>query len=338
MFGMSKKTDDLFPIGYEFDEIGDNLICQKYISPSTKKAQGTQKSSKKIENQMFHQHFDTAQFGRNDSMIKENDLVIITEKLHGTSQRVANVKVQPDPKWYQKLFNVTPKPIWVDMIGTRRVILGENKIKDDNGFHPTEFRVRASKGLLGNLKKGETFYYEVVGYESEDGKPIMGRHFNEKLKGFLDKESYKNFIETFGRDTVFSYGCSEGELDIYVYRITLTNEDGYSVDLSWDAVVDRCKELGVKSVPELWRGTRIEMAIKLYNGFDEYGVSLASTQFIKNMSSGKSTIGHNLKEGVCLRVERGITPLVLKEKNFEFKCLEGIIKDLGDVDTEEAEG
>jgi hypothetical protein len=333
--------------GNEITHVGKMELCNKYINPNTLKAQGTQKSSKKITNEMFHKHFDTAQFGRNDFLIGNDDIVIITEKLHGTSQRVANVKIPQKRNFLQKIFGVTPKPVWRDMIGTRNVILDDKKLKDDAGFHSTSFRQRASEQFLGNIKKGETFYYEVVGYENE-GKPIMGSHGNDKLKGHLDKESYKDFINSYGDSTVFSYGCPEGELAVYVYRITLTNEDGYSIDLSWDAVVERCGELGISTVPELYRGTRRQMArlealrrsdIDGRETDDERDIQEHSMEYIKFLSVGKTKLGHNLSEGVCLRVEKGLTPLVLKEKSFQFKVLEGIIKSQEDyVDTEEAEG
>jgi len=336
-------------IGAEFDMIGKETICLKYISPTTKRAQGTQSTSKKIKNEMFHQHFDTKQFGRNAALIGLDDVVIITEKFHGTSQRVANV-LAPKPLhfwtslcgWFADGWWLTETNSWTDMIGTRRVILGKDKYKDANSFHPISFRERAAEPFIGRMHKGETFYYEVVGYESED-KLIMGSHGNEKLKKHLKKEDYKSFIDAYGDTTEFTYGCGKGELGIYVYRITTTNEDGYSVDLSWDAVKERCNELEISHVPELYRGTRRQMAA-VNQWFDrgtrtpeEYIIDL-SNMFIKRLSEGKTTIGHNLSEGVCLRVEKGITPLVLKEKNFDFKVLEGIIKDSGVVDVEEAEG
>jgi hypothetical protein len=47
----------------------------------------------------------------------------------------------------------------------------------------------------------------------------------------------------------------------------------------------------------------------------------------------------HLKEGVCVRIDHyGIKPKVYKHKSFNFKVLEGIIKDSGLVDTEEAQG
>ena len=49
----------------------------------------------------------------------------------------------------------------------------------------------------------------------------------------------------------FSYGCGELQSRVYVYRMTLTDEDGHSIDYAWDDVVKRCKELGVDHVPHI---------------------------------------------------------------------------------------
>jgi len=356
--GRGFTHEEMIPVlhlAYEFTHIGKMEICAKYINPATLKKQNQQKSSKKITNQMFHQHFNTAQFRRNQYLIGPDEKIIVTEKLHGTSQRVANVFVEgsePLTLW-EKIcgllcdgFWITHVGSWKDMVGTRRVILDNQKLKEDSGFHPVSFRELAAKPFMGNMKKGETFYYEVVGYEGNE-RPIMGTHNNTKLRDHLSKEDYKRFIEQFGDTTIFNYGRPEGSLDIYVYRITLTNEDGYSVDLSWDAVKQRCSELGVKHVPEIVSLTREEMAQLWANineeadgrkTFTEEEIQELSCKYIEYLSEGNSVVGPHLSEGICLRVERGITPLVLKEKNFHFKVLEGIIKSQEDyVDAEEVE-
>ena len=36
----------------------------------------------------------------------------------------------------------------------------------------------------------------------------------------------KSFIKQYGNETTFSYGCEPGQSDMYVYRMTMTNEDG----------------------------------------------------------------------------------------------------------------
>jgi hypothetical protein len=86
------------------------------------------------------------------------------------------------------------------------------------------------------LKKGETVFFEIVGFEP-NGKPIMPAVDTEKLK---DKE----FTKKYGKSMTFSYGCNptDKQFDIYVYRIHMTNEDGFSIEYSWEDIKERCKE------------------------------------------------------------------------------------------------
>ena len=357
-FFMTPGGVDYLKLGSEFDYIGETMICKKYVSPATMKARNANQGpgKKKKEIKMFLKHFSTPQFGRNDHAVLLNDYVIITEKLHGTSQRVGNILVTEDVKlsgWQQfcgwlgdgnwtKSVNLSE---YKDLIGTRNVVLNDKKKEEDSGFHPVSFREKASELLLGNMRKGETFFYEVVGYEP-GGKSIMPTCENKKLKKHLEKEEYKKFMIDFGNTTTFNYGCKVGEFKVFVYRITMTNEDGVSVDYTWDAVKTRCSELGISNVPELFRGTRRDMA-QIYAvqseevdgrlNFEDDELLELSARFIKEISEGRSIVGSNLIEGVCLRIENDTTPTVFKEKNFQFKVLEGIIKDSGVIDEEEAQ-
>ena len=103
----------------------------------------------------------------------------------------------------------------------------------------------------------------------------------------------KNFIAQYGAETVFSYGCNpEGEKmmygnddtgafavpvkvpqsDFYVYRMTMTNEDGDVVEYTPDFMRYRCEQMGVKTVPLLWSGnipTKYERYFDLGTG-EEY--------------------------------------------------------------------
>jgi hypothetical protein len=54
-------------------------------------------------------------------------------------------------------------------------------------------------------------------------------------------------------------------------------------------------------------------------------------------SKGSSVVDStHIKEGVCVRLESGIFPRIFKHKSFDFKVLEGIVKDSGVVDMEES--
>lgn len=307
--------------GLELDQIDGYELCNKYISKRTKGAMNQQVSTKKRnESVMFKRHFDTKQLGREIETIPLNAHIIITEKVHGTSQRVGHVQVERAhvPKWKEIvawIFNIKiAKFDWKYLIGTRRVVLDKTYDKG-TGFHSDAMRENASIPFINNLYKGETVFYEIVGYDNNT--LIMPIGNNDKLG--------KDFVKKYGKTTTFRYNCNEGEHDIYVYRITMTNEDGQTLDYSWEDVKNRCNDLTVKYVPELYN------LRKMAKGNHDRLMKIAD-----RLAEGESSINNShIKEGVCVRVESGISPMILKHKSFEFKVLEGIIKDSGVVDLEE---
>jgi hypothetical protein len=124
-----------------------------------------------------------------------------------------------------------------------------------------------------------------------------------------------------------------GQQSIYVYRITQVNEDGYAVELSWNQMAARCRELGVPTVP----------FISQFVYEDDPGDCQTGQDYLKclveHAACGPSIIDpSHMREGVVIRVEApdGTTEWY-KHKNFEFKVMEGIVKDNDAiVDIEEA--
>ena len=53
----------------------------------------------------------------------------------------------------------------------------------------------------------------------------------------------KEFVKQYGKTTVFSYGCEPNESQIYVYRMTMTNEDGYVIEYTPDFMRYRCEQM-----------------------------------------------------------------------------------------------
>ena len=152
----------------------------------------------------------------------------------------------------------------------------------------------------------------------------------------------KEFTKTYGKTMPFSYGCDETESKVYVYRMTLNDEDGHTIDYSWEDVIKRCNELGVNHVPHIRTCTLLEL-----KGFlssegapnDDRSISQLFEAMVTGFGTGPSVLdATHIKEGVCVRIEGGLNNKTFKFKSFEFKVLEGIIKDSGVVDTEEAQG
>jgi len=248
--------------------------------------------------------------------------------VHNTSQRSSySIEELTAHSWYGNIINGIFKRTVIEPIvskeykyvcGTRHVVLKD--FETHIGFYKEneKFREYAHNRFVGKLRKGETVYYEVVGYASEN-TPIMPSSDNMKLK---DKE----FVKKYGKVTNFTYGCHPGQHEVYVYRMSMTNEDGVEIDLSWDSVKYRCGQMEVKYVPELYRTI--------------YNIGVDNDYFLKvcdNYAIGESTIDPtHIREGVVVRSD-GSKWNAWKYKSFSFKVIEGIIKESNVVDIEEAQ-
>lgn len=317
--------------GFQFDSIAGIEICRKYVSVSTKQGRTSSKENgkgkkRKSKNIMFKEHFDTNQWAYNSFKVPLHSVLYITEKVHGTSARISHCKETLELTWWQKILNrlhPLKNEKWIDLSGSRRREL--HNFEDGGYYKNGDFRKQWHDFLSGNLRKGETIYFEIVGW-SDENKTIMTCCDNKKLQN-------KEFLKRYGNTTTFSYGCTQGKSDIYVYRITMTNEDGHSVEYPWSKVKERCKELGIKTVPELCCPIFLSWEDGEENARKELG------RLVDTLTEGPSTIDpSHIREGVVVRCENfGDEIYCLKHKSFEFKCIEGIIKDTDVLDIEEAE-
>ena len=245
---------DELNVGDTIDVVNGVEICRKYIPRGNKVRSNTSEGNRTRKKTapiapLFAEHADTEQLAYNLSAFRPGDQIEITLKMHGTSQRTGYLPVLKGYKdsWFCDCYNAISKmchlafgnlddfepkhdgePIYeYDYVtGTRRTI-----VKDSAGgfYGSNAFREQHAKLFEGKLWKGETVYYELVGFTNLE-QPIMGTGKNAKVG--------KDFVKQYGDITVFSYGCSptgkEGvgitevdvpQSDIYVYRMTMTTED-----------------------------------------------------------------------------------------------------------------
>lgn len=358
-----------FQIGDRIDVVNGCEICRKYIPRRSHRrghaSDGNRTRKKKVDvAPLFAEHADTEQLAYNLGAFKPGDEIEITLKMHGTSQRTGYLPVFDHyndtipcragnamkqvmnrllgKEVYTETHDGKPVYKWGYVSGTRRTVLDDY----DGGYYGSnEFREQHSKTFEGKLWKGETVYYEVVGF-THTGAPIMAEGKNDKLG--------KDFVKQYGKTTVFSYGCDcagqawkedrgqdadKPQSDIYVYRMTMTNEDGAVVEYSPDFMRYRCEQMGVKCVPVMWKGTipahtADEAAIRL---------GLDAGEWIKDKAEefydGPDPIGKtHVREGVVVRILNRPKFCAYKHKNYNFKVLEGIIKDAAEIpDIEEAQ-
>ena len=336
-------------VGDTIDVFNGHEICRKYIPKRNQRPTAENRAKRKAKHTIaptFYEHADTEQLAYNLDAFKACDEVEITLKMHGTSQRTGYHKVFKGMKRTlldRILFREgTPIYDWGYVSGTRRTVLNNY----DGGFYGNDhFREQHANFFEGKLWKGETVYYEVVGF-IDNGTPIMAKCENKKLN---DKE----FVKQYGEETVFSYGCHpngwtsddggynlghcEPQSAIYVYRMTMTNEDGDTVEYTPDFMRYRCEQMGAKTVPVFWKGDIPEYPATA----DDDTVSPGD--WIKNVAErfydGPDPIGKtHVREGVVCRIINRPKFAAYKHKNFAFKVLEGIIKETAEApDMEEAQ-
>jgi len=297
------------PVGTEFDTINGFKICEKYVPKVKTKGDKNQpkKSLKKLTVPMFVEHWDTDQFMRNKHKIPANTICYIEEKVHGTSHRSGHVKIvveEPISKFKRWIWNILSKEAtvteWIYLNGTRRVIHTPNK--EINSFHDNTMREEVLEKVRGMLHKGEEIYLELFGYEK------AGAHIQ---KGF-------------------PYGCKPGQYRALLYRVTLNNEDGYTIDYNREAVYNRAEELGFEK-PHLFE-------IFYYNGSEESMQELEEK--VIAYAQGQSKIGggaqDTLQEGVVVWfINSSGKWSALKYKSDAFRAKESSNKDKGIIDQED---
>lgn len=345
--------DSLTP-GVQITVLNGHEICRKFIpvakAPKTVAGGAGKRVKRRAKRTIaptFFEHKDTEQLQYYLDQFKPGDYVEITRKLHGTSGRTAYVKTFKGMKrtFWDWLFRREGEAIydWGIVSGTRRTVMDTF----EGGFYGSnEFRKQYHDFFDGKLLKGETVYYEIVGF-THDGKSIMGQCSNKKLN---DKE----FVKQYGETTTFSYGCSPrvlvmddtdgrnqqviGQSRMFVYRMTMTNEDGEVVEYTPDQVRHRCTYMGADFVPVEWSGLIPENP-----GSHDDPTITAGEWILKKAEQfydGPEPLDPtHIREGVVVRIINRPTFTAYKHKNFSFKVLEGIIKDTATApDMEEADG
>jgi len=336
-------------VGDTISVVNGEEICKKYIPRSNPNygvgGPRNPKRAKKNIAPTFFEHVETEQLAYNIGKFRNGDIVQLTLKMHGTSGRTGYLPLVTEDKqnWLQKLFRRPPHEHlkYGYITGTRRVVLANGQA---GGFYESDdFRHAMAKKFEGKLHKGETVYYEIVGFQGPNGAPIMGQVANSKIK---DKE----FSKMYGDVTTFSYGCeqsggydwedccdcSDGAIvkiapccEVYVYRMTMVNDDGDVIEYSPAQIKYRCEQMGVNTVLEF------ETFVIPFNvDPGEYVV-----REVEKFFDGPDPIGKtHVREGVVARILNRNSFAVYKHKNFSFKVLEGIAKDEATApDIEEAQ-
>ena len=312
-FGDQKWND-----GDKVNTINGKEFCRKYI-PKHKNYNGVPKTSYKgrkaegIVYPEFDMHADTEQLAYNLDKFIPGDIISLSLKMHGTSQRSMKTYAELPNGFFRRLFRLPKRKKEVYVCGTRRCVITKNS----EGYYGNDaFRMPHHEKIAPFVEDGMEVFYEVVGYYGPgEGDTIMPIADNSKMND-------KAFVKEFGKKTVFSYGCNPGESKMFVYRI---EKGGH--DFSPEEIVAWCNKAGVNHVPyiDTFVFTTVE---DLQDRINKYFEDLHDPV-------GKT----HVKEGVVVRIlGRPTGWKAYKSKTYEFKVLEGIIKEVsGEADMEEAQ-
>lgn len=217
--GKTFNTD----VGVEFDSFGEIVICKKYIpftrerNTFNKQKQGVKRISRLVENQ-FRLHNDTENLRRTIDRFSPNDYVGIHYKKHGTSFVCGNVLTKKKLNWKDKVAKVlgvsVDDKVYDVVYSSRKVVKNEYETKDTKGFYDEDIWGIVKEEIKDKIPKGITLYGEICGF-MPSGSSIQGE---------------------------YDYGCQKGEHKTYIYRITLTNQDGQVFEFNDNQILEFCEK------------------------------------------------------------------------------------------------
>ena len=327
----SVNSSPILKAGTEFDTVSHGIgkefwVCRKYrIKQKThghyqKNRQRVLKLLDKVIPDQFRFHYDTVLIKKAPHVVQPNDLISITEKVHGTSGISAYVQCNRPLKWYEKLYkkliNRSYNPRVYDYLYASRTVVKNryyNKSASSGYYGNDEFREIVDQALRPYLIKGMTLYYEILGYT--------------KNGGYIQKDYDYGFMEP---DNQYLLGIHFG---VKIYRITLTNVDGNVHEFSAREVQQWCAKNDIPCVNQYYYGFAKDLYPELEITEDW------SNQFLEkladdkrfNMEMNSPTCNNKVPhEGVVIKVENS------KSEAFKLKCFKFLNKEQQQLDKGES--
>ena len=220
------------PVGTVFDTYNGVEVCRKYVLPVKESTSGkrVEKLWRRVEDKWLPEHYETGQYLREGYKIGPDDFVTITQKLHGTSVRIANTIVKRKLPWYEKLaqkLGITVRETEYAVVGGSRHAIKDPDNPYQSHYYEEDIWTHAAQRFGSVIPENVVLYGELIGWVPGTETPIQ--------KGY-------------------TYRIPRGQYELYVYRVAIVTESGGLYDLSWNGVREFCKERGLKHVPELWNG------------------------------------------------------------------------------------
>jgi len=327
---VTNKELEPFEVGTEFDALQNGTkefwISKKYIPKNTytsrisesKTTKKVKKGLDKVIDTQFRFHYNTIIIKKAPQAIQPDSIIQMSYKIHGCSGISAYVLCHQPLNWKQKIAK------WLtgynfdkyDYLYASRTVI-KNKYYNkgvSSGFYGVDVWAEADKIVRPCLAKGQTIYYEIV--------------------GFLPNGNYiqKNY----------DYGClrpEEGEsytpekhFAVRIYRVTYTNVDGVTFEYTPHQVQQWCARVGLIPVEECYVGRAGDLYpdIEITDHWSE--------DFIERLSNDKrfymecnsphcdNKVPH---EGLVIKIDNGLVGA------FKLKCFKFLNKEQAELDNDE---
>ena len=320
---------------HEISEIRENLefdsvsyggkefwISKKYI-PKKQPSQGivrikvkkVPKGLNRVIDSQFRFHYSTILIKKCPYVINPDSFIHLSYKIHGCSAISAYVLCKQKLNWKQKIAK------WLtgeefnkyDYLYASRTVIKNKFYNPDvkEGYYGVDVWSEADKIVRPCLMRGQTAYYEIVGY-LPTGKYIQ-----------------KNY----------DYGCvppKEGEtythekhFKVRIYRVTYTNIDGDIFEYTPHQVQQWCNQVGLIPVEECYYGRAKDLYQDITENWNENFLNRLSNDpnfyMEQNSPHCVNKVPH---EGLVIRID-GLNT-ALKLKCFRFLSKEQDLLDKGE--------
>lgn len=199
------------------------IVKHEPPAPKFQNSNSGRRASQKQVNPLFSKYTNLQNIKNYPNLFKDEDMIIATEKIHGTNFRAGWVPFNANTNWkkIKKFFGFAPE--WEFVYGSHNVQL-QHKSKTVKAYY-----------------EGNVYYQMVKKYKLEE---IIG-------KGCV----FYGEIYGDGIQKNYNYGLINGEKDLVIFDMKMHSEhQSEGVWANYDIVKAFCKAYGLKMVPELFCG------------------------------------------------------------------------------------
>jgi hypothetical protein len=299
MLPYSKGGDiSTLEVGDEFNEWCGVEVCRKYIAKQIQTSGQPKDKTAKINNKLadllipnqFRFHTETAHLAKNLHRLNPDDIIVITDKWHGSSCILSKVYVNTE-----RGLNLA-KRLW-----NKYLLLPKFKTREIAGIYSSgKPKSALPKGVDSHyINTGVDYYgtniwketYEKYKNSVEEGVTLYG-----ELVGFTSGGSCIQ--------NPYDYKNEPNQSRFMVYRITYTKPNGEFIEFGWQQIKDYCQKYGLEHVKQWYYGRAGDLFPEIEGQEDWPSLLFSLLQTSYNMEHYCSENNNKVPaEGIVLRID-----------------------------------